>query len=418
MNRTCRIASILIYITAFIVTTKALTVPLFGYMGFANRDEPIILIYLFCLAPFFFIPKTPPTPGSYITYLFYMLIYIPTIVVIYHLSSTLALSADPTPMSVAMLLCMLIVIMQQYISKAVSPKLNISIHIKTLRNIFIALGFIFLIIVTAKLYKYFSITGLFDVYEKRQAIMDLQIGFMRYIQSWLTNVILPVLFTIFINAKQKKLAAISIITYIYLFFLGGHKTYLFAPAFLALALYAYNNKRNYQTKINLIFSAAISFPLLGLLAYPDFFKLWTGMVNIRTFSIQGLAAGVYHDFFMDHPFTYMSQLKFFSLLNEYPYSADIPIVLNNAYGLGNFNSHTFFSDGYSSFGYAGMIASAFGLSAYLYLLDSLTQKNTKFFLVATAFYTSTLLNVSLATSLLTFGGLIFILMALIRIREE
>lgn len=418
MKRIYRIASILIYITSFIVTTEALTVPLFGYMGFTNRNEPLILIYLFCILPFLFIPKTDPTPASYITYLFYMLIYVPTIVVIYHLSSSLALSADPTPMSLAMLSCMLIVISQQYIPKPFSPRLNISIHIKTLRNISIALGLLFLIIVTAKLYKYFSITGLFDVYEKRQAIMDLQIGFMRYIQSWLTNVILPVLFTIFITSKHKKLAAISIIIYIYLFFLGGHKTYLFAPAFLALALYSYNNKSSYQTKINFIFSAAISFPLLGLLAYEDFFKLWTGMVNVRTFSIQGLAAGVYHDFFTDHPFTYMSQLKFFSLLNEYPYTADIPIVLNNAYGLGNFNSHTFFSDGYSSFGYLGMLASALGLAVYLYLFDSLTQKNVKFFLVATAFYTSTILNVSLATSLLTFGGLIFILIALIRIREE
>ncbi|WP_444994324.1 hypothetical protein [Aliikangiella sp. IMCC44359] len=262
-----------------------------------------------------------------------------------------------------------------------------------------------------KLSSNFSIVGLLDVYDKRDAVDDMNLGFLGYVITWLANFIVPILIAKnWVENKYKFVLALTFI-YVFLFFTLGNKLYLVSIFHFALS---YLFVRYAQKKINILpwlFSFSLLFPfLLYAESLSGIQYLYSSLVNMRTFAIQGLSTPVYVDFFSSHQYTYFSHITGVNAFIDYPYQFGIPIVMENYYGLGNYNAPYFMSDGYSSLGYLGMIIVGVIVSCFFYCLDCLSRGYSfKFVALSFSFFTASFLNVSFATSMITFGGAFFLL---------
>jgi hypothetical protein len=105
--------------------------------------------------------------------------------------------------------------------------------------------------------------------------------------------------------------------------------------------------------------------LLKTAAYGFF--MWIGG---RLFTIPQAAFSVYHDFFLTHQYTYWSHINVVSWIVEYPYAQPMPVVLQNTYGLGNYNAGFIMTDGLQAAGVAGIGLACLAVAGVIIALNS------------------------------------------------
>ena len=135
-------------------------------------------------------------------------------------------------------------------------------------------------------------------------------------------------------------------------------------------------------------------------------------VNLRIFCIAPLTIVQFLDFFETNPLTFMSHVKGFNLLIEYPYIQDVGKYVGRFhYGGGiNVNSGLWATDGIAAFGIVGIIISSIICSFIFWVLDSASVGlNPKFVSLSLGFIAMTFPNTSLFTNFIT-GGLFLVIL--------
>jgi hypothetical protein len=128
-------------------------------------------------------------------------------------------------------------------------------------------------------------------------------------------------------------------------------------------------------------------------------------------AIPSTALGVYNDFFSRHEYTYFCQIWILKPFVYCPYLEPLPIVLERAYGLGNFNASMFATEGIASVGPLFAPISAFVCGLVIALGNRLSAGlPPRFILISGAILAQVLLNVALSTVLLTHGAVFLFLL--------
>ena len=79
-----------------------------------------------------------------------------------------------------------------------------------------------------------------------------------------------------------------------------------------------------------------------MVALPGWYSLqYFELVNIRMMATPSSAIDLYNNFFASHPYTWFCQISFLKPLMRCPYQEPLSIVMDKAYGLGNFNASLF-----------------------------------------------------------------------------
>jgi hypothetical protein len=159
---------------------------------------------------------------------------------------------------------------------------------------------------------------------------------------------------------------------------------------------------------------AVCFVVFALLAYAYSGQSLTVdailfSVVERTFGAPGMLSAQYQQFFSTHPLTYMSHVKGFNLLIQYPYQYQLGYEIGNFYVqqgvLLNQNAHMWVTDGFAAFGLPGMPLISCFATAVFWVVDWVSQHHDTVFVTAVLpFMAFQLTNMGIFT-MLGSGGL-------------
>jgi hypothetical protein len=136
-----------------------------------------------------------------------------------------------------------------------------------------------------------------------------------------------------------------------------------------------------------------------------------GFLSFRLLAVPSISLDHYYVFFADHPLTHFCQIAFTKPFMACPYSDPLGTVLSNWFGLGSMNASLFATEGVASVGplFAPLSALVCGLVIAIGNMVSAGLPN-RFILISAASVAHILLNVPLATTLVTYGlGVLFLL---------
>jgi hypothetical protein len=345
------------------------------------------------------------------------MVYIPSLVIIN--DEAVGYDVDAMRFSVVLFFCFSIQVVASKIPCFYFNNVNVRITLLRPETIVKLIALPVCAVIFYRVASNFSIVSILDVYGKRDAVQLLDLGFVRYLIAWLSNFILPVVIAGGVLNKNYNIVFFCVAAYVFLFFTLGAKLYLLALSYFILS-YGYLNwckKGDYF--LPLIFSIMLIFPLVLIGERLEGIKyIYEGLINVRVFLIQGLAAPVYVEFFSNNGYTYFSHISIISSFIDNPYTEAIPVVLNAEYKLGNFNAPFYYSDGYTSYGLVGMLIMSFIVSAFFYVMDSICKKHDhQYVILSLSVFVVSFSNASFATSLTTFGAVLFFLYYLFARKE-
>jgi hypothetical protein len=254
----------------------------------------------------------------------------------------------------------------------------------------------------------FRIVALENMYEYRAKIDNP--APVRYLVTIVSDALLPFAFAGFVAGKAHWRAAAVLGLLLIFYPLTLSKTALFAPFWLVAVLVL---SKIFEARITVIL--LLLGPMLAGLALSTLLAahaaLFFSTVNFRMIAIPSIAMDVYNDFFSKHELTHFCQISILKQIMPCPYQEQLSIVMQRAYGLGNFNASLFATEGIASVGLFFAPLTVLGCGFVVALGNRLSAGlPSRFILISGALLPQILLNVPLTTALLTHGaGFLFLL---------
>jgi hypothetical protein len=421
-----RIATVLLsvmYFGAFAWAYVSFVADIFGGLGFgfaANWQTYDFLIVAFiALLPSFWIPTRFERPSAVFIYIQYFLIYIPAIWMTRHSILPVLEPADRAILCGALAVSMAVLLWAHHRLPL------ISLTTKRLTNrdfwsIIFGVTGLLLGVLAIELGRNFHLVGLADIYSLRSDASDLLDSsgdvVAKYAFTWLNAFLLPLIFARALARSNHGLALGVTACFVFLYGIWGSKASLFSPLILAATNIWASRGASRTARLMIV---GLIFALIGPFLLPSgsgivgLIKLaWISVVDMRTFSIPGLALTQYYDFFANHPLTLGSHITGVNLVVRYPYDYDIPRIVGFYYNGVEITANANFwaQDGLAGFGPIGVVAVSFFVAGILWLLDSATRGlDRRFVLTGTVGILLLFANVSIFTTLVTGGLALFIL---------
>lgn len=228
---------------------------------------------------------------------------------------------------------------------------------------------------------------------------------LRYAISIVLSVLLPYAFAAFALRSNYWKACCSLALLLLFYPITLTKLDFFAPFWL-LFLAAISRVCGARTSVVISLLVPIAAGLLSLTLFGAVFDT----VNFRMIAIPSIAMDVYHEFFSAHPLTYFCQVKILKVTGC-PYQEQLGVMMQETYGLGNFNASLFATEGVASVGatFAPLLAWVSGLIIALGNRAS-SRLPARLVLLSSATFPQLLLNVPLTTTLVTHGALLLFLL--------
>jgi hypothetical protein len=260
----------------------------------------------------------------------------------------------------------------------------------------------------------FRLVGISQIYNFRDELaFPMWLG---YAMGAMSSTLLPFAFACFVTRGDWWRAALVLLLLLLFYPITLTKLTLFAPfwlLFLLLLSRFFEARTSTVLSLFLPISAGVILALLSKFnAIPyELVRNYFGAINFRMIAIPSSALDFYSEFFSTHDITYFCQISFLKPFTDCPYSHPLSIVMEKAYGIGNFNASLFSTEGIASVGLmlapfsvlvCGLVI-AFGnrLSAGL---------PSRFVLLSGGILPQVFLNVPLTTTLLTHGALFLFLL--------
>ncbi|MGN8026961.1 hypothetical protein [Microbacterium sp. 22242] len=253
-----------------------------------------------------------------------------------------------------------------------------------------------------------------DVYGVRADFADQvdEVGILGYLVPIQANVINAYIFAAGIARRRVLFLAIAIIGQLLLYTTTGSKGMFFAILTWLLMFLLLRRRQGNALGITFIFGAAGVMVVSTIIDTLTASSTWTSFFSRRVITVPGALSSAYFRFYSDNPQAHLG----YSLLApfmKYPYDLRPPYVI------GNFIAHlpsmaasaNLFADGYSNFGWAGVLASTLILGVYLRFLDRATFGWPPYFVgIVMVSPAIAVTNASILTSLTTHGLLAALLL--------
>jgi len=264
--------------------------------------------------------------------------------------------------------------------------------------------------------------GIEDTYIQRFASRDIDVPGINYVQSLFINGICSFYMAYGLLCKKWNWYLLGVIGCIVVYAITAAKTVVALPILYLVANHTFNRARHLNPKIWWLIFLLGFVIVISTLTYN--ISLLAGLIAalfmFRTLAIPGLTFSQYYDVFSVNGYTWWSNVKGVSLIIDVPanYKDDSLwpslglIVGDRIYGVTdlNANANLWANDGVAAAGSFGIIVISFILYIWLRLLDrSQHTWNKRFVMMAIMPFTFSLINGSLFTSILSFGGLFWFL---------
>ncbi len=266
-----------------------------------------------------------------------------------------------------------------------------------------------------------SFSSLEDVYSQR-AVGASSNALLGYSQTYFGYVFSPYLLVLGIT-KRSVIAFIAGFSGFFIMYAINAERTLFLMPFLVIALsLAINSRMKILIRfyfISMILSSVV-FIVTIFHKVGGVFEILATYIVFRTIGLPGLSIPLYQDLFSKIGYTYWSHINGMSLISSVPdFFNDeqawprLGVLIgkylyNNSEN--NYNANLFSSDGIASAGSVGLIIMGLFFSAFLFLLEKLSKSNdNRFSILSIVPLAMVLVNGSLFTALLSFGGFFWIL---------
>jgi hypothetical protein len=254
----------------------------------------------------------------------------------------------------------------------------------------------------------FNIDSITEVYDQRAAFKSASGKGMKYMVQWIANVI-NVVFVLWSLVNRKYLfAGFSILLSLYLFSLGGHKSFLFVTP-LAAVLYGLVKFFRKDFNIALVISlvVAVVFILVYDLASERDYSLISSLFIRRSILLPSQIYFYYCDYFSTRDVNLFSQNIPFKFFLSSPYDMRIPDIIGQHYFHHReelYANGNVFADTFSNVGLLSYPLLAIVLPSLYSLIDWAAQKKHLAFTIPLIFMAShVLLNSGLIVTLITHG---------------
>jgi hypothetical protein len=260
----------------------------------------------------------------------------------------------------------------------------------------------------------FRLVSVTDIYNFRFQL-DFP-GPLRYAIGIFDNALLPFVFACCLARRHRWRAAAALLLMLSLYPITLSKGALFGPFWLVfLTLLAHLFETRIAVVLSLFLAMAaglvlVQFEKLGALSDAQL-REYFGIVNFRMIAMPGIALDLYNDFFAKHELTYFCQIGVLKRFMSCPYSDWLVIVMSKAYQFGYLNASLFATEGVASLGPKLAPLSIFVCGLIIAAANRLSAGlPAAFILVSGGMLARILLDVPLATTLLSNGAALLFLL--------
>ena len=419
-QRTVNAVCVAALFAVLLYTYRYVVYPVYDYYGMGWKEEDATLAVVALLANVSIAFLAPPAyrrPSQAFFAIQFLVVFLPASVVCLHTS----LPEIPTFEALSMLVAMYLGLLFQTLVH-VHPTMRRRdlqrgfFERKSVLYASAAFAVLVLAMSFASLRDIFSISALDSIYSQRDLFNDQSLwwGFV-YGLSWLSVLVLPALFIASLALSDPSRAigvGACVVGYVVLFGLMATKTALFAP----LIIYGFHallkpRKLSYLAVLAIFIAVLLAVPLAlaPFESLADVNIVYTGIVNFRIFAVPHLLHAQYLDFFQNHPLTYGSHISVINRLIDYPYDAQVFILIGEEFYPGSnmtANAGMWAQDGIASFGVLGILLISALFTAAMAALDLASEGHDPRQVGAIlSMMTLFVSNASLFTTLLT-GGLL------------
>jgi hypothetical protein len=260
----------------------------------------------------------------------------------------------------------------------------------------------------------FRLVGLDNIYNFRD---EIEIpAWLKYAIGTMSNALLPFAFACFM-ARGNRWRTAAVLLLLLLFYpITLTKLAVFAPfwlLFLVLlsSFFAARTSVALSLFLPLLAGIILALPVAaGAFPYERIMSFF-GPINFRMIAFPSVALDVYTDFFSGHELTYFCQISVLKPFFSCPYNEYLSIVMARTYQLGNLNASLFATEGVASVGLVLAPLAALGCGLVISLANRLSSSlPSRFILLSGGIFPQILLNVPLATTLLTNGAAVLFLL--------
>ena len=254
----------------------------------------------------------------------------------------------------------------------------------------------------------FRVVSLADIYKFRLTLeLPRPLSYAIGISS---NALLPFAFASYALRGNRWRAAAALVLLLLFYPITLTKLAFFAPFWLVfLALLA----ARFEARMVVVLSLLLVI-VPGILLQPleaqhiisqELFISYFGPINFRMIAIPSIVLDMYGDFFSKHALTHFCQMSFLKPFVTCPYGEPLQIVMNNNYPMGYANASLFGNEGVASVGLKWAPVSALVCGLVVALANRLSAGlPAKFILLSAGVLTQVLMNVPIATSMLSNGA--------------
>jgi hypothetical protein len=259
----------------------------------------------------------------------------------------------------------------------------------------------------ASLY-HFKLASLGQMYEFRDQLRYPTV--IRYLIGIVPNALLPVAFASYMAIRRYHMAAIALLLFPLFYPVTLSKLAFFSPAWVVAVWVASKLfEARVATVLSLFVPIAVGMVVVSITLKPPLY-LYFDIVNIRMIATPSAAMNVYNEFFATHPLTHFCQITIVKTLFGCHYQEPLGVVMQNAYGWGNFNASLFATEGIASVGLylAPVAALACGLVVAIGNKAS-AGLPPSFVLISGSILPQIFLNVPLTVAMITHGTAVLFL---------
>lgn len=275
------------------------------------------------------------------------------------------------------------------------------------------------------MFHFASINDVYSVRTPAKHILEANPA-IAYVSQLLAIVLNPLLMGFGLVHRRRSLFLLGVMGELLLYSTAAVKLQMAAPIAVIIFFYTLKKDRGGWVPMMAILFAGMFFVLttvaIGLQPGP-LFNI-ASLLLVRTFTIPGSEMGEYQHFFSNMPHTYLGNVTGINHILPNPYQLSIGEEVSSyygvtgKYGLTNANASFFAMDGIGGFGLGGILVMGLLCALVFWFLDSCAREyELKFSVPVLAMVIMSLTNVSLFTTLLGNGLIVWMLLFIVMPRE-
>lgn len=418
------IASTLLYGASLHLAHATYLFPTWGYFGFTFRApgiREIIVGVSLLVAVAAAMPKKIDRGSRVVLLCLYVAVYVPAVVI------SLSLDTENRIRVYGPVLAMLAVAF--LISSAVSrvpsiePRANAREPSLGFGLVMLAFWFVCAGVLLVAFWRIMSLVSPGDVYAQRAAGRP-SMMILGYVQTYFAYVFSPALIAVGLTRRSFTWCLLGTGGCLIMYMIDAQRTVLLLPAAM-VALFVVIRLRTPLLRMTsfplLVFSGIVTL-CTALAAQNSIANVLSSYFTYRTLAFPGLTVPLYYDLFRVDGFTWWSHVRGISSVVPVPasYAMDPKwpglgyIVAERVHGMeSNANANLFAGDGVAAGGAIGVLVIGLLLAIYLSVLDgALRSWNRDFAILIAAPLGIVLMNGQFFTAMLSYGGMLWILLFL------